>query len=618
MIDVLKRVGVWLIIVSMGADIAWGQSGSGQGKLGPGFRGSQVRRGNPFASILKKNRQNTEEMVRRLEASTRGDTAPPAELFLETIELRYISAEDASEAFACLSSPAGRMRPQKGSNTLVVFDTSDNLKRIVAEIEKADRPVKTLTVKAIGLNYLDAQKAAEVLLKIASQNGHIVIVPKSNTIIICDVLSHVEAMVAELVKLDQPTAGLIVEPILLTHIDAKSAQEALVNLLSEFGTISVVERTNSLVVCDLVKNVNLILDEVVKIDRETAGLIIETVNLRFLDAENLVPILTKMVTQYGSVQANQETNTLIVSDTQESLGQLLAQIRNADKMPRQIMVEVVLMEVQLDDDKEIGINWDMLTEVRSPVGYRQNLTGDGDRLTSIVEDAATLGTATAFNTLGAGGDFSVIVGTVRALVHAIQRKRHVEIIASPRVMVLSGKTATISANEEIPYTENQSFSAGGSFAATQFKNVGVTLEVTATVTEDNAILLEVSTTQSVRTGESSGGVPVVDSRSESTSLLLKDGEIVIMGGLRRQEKTTQRDQIPILGDLPWVGGLFRRTKDIVENMELVILLSPHLYDGSPVPNGVMQRVHQLKKTVPITGAPGPREKPTHSTQAVAR
>ena len=617
MIEALKRLGLWLIIVSMGADIAWGQSGSGHGKLGPGLTGSRVRRGNPFASILRKNRESTEEGLRRL-TSTKADTTLAPELFLETIELRYISAEAASEAFACLSSPTGRMRPQKGSNTLVVFDTSDNLKRIVAEIEKADRPIKTLTVKAVRLNYLDAQKAAEVLLNIASQNGHIVIVPKSNTIIICDLLSHAEAMLAELAKLDQPTAGLIVEPILLTHIEAKSAKEALDTLLSEFGTISVVERTNSLVVCDLVKNVNLILDEVVKIDRQTAGLAIETVNLRFLQAENLVPILTKMVTQYGSVQANTETNTIIVSDTQESLGHLLAQIRNADKMPKQIMVEVVLLEVQLDNDSEIGINWDMLTEVRSPALYRQNLTADAERLTTTVESAATLGTATAFNTLGAGGDFSIIIGTVRAVVHAIQRKRHVEIIASPRVMVLSGKTAKIEANEEIPYTENQSFSAGGSFAATQFKNVGVTLEVTATVTEDNAILLEVKTTQSVRTGESSGGVPVVDSRSEETSLLLRDGEIVIMGGLRRQEKTTQRDQIPILGDLPWVGGLFRRSKEIVENMELVILLAPHLYDGSPVSEGVMRRVHQLKETVPITGAPGPREKPTHSTRAVAR
>lgn len=615
MIDVLKRLGLLLIIVSMGADPAWGQSGSGGGKLAPGLTGSQGRRGNPFASILRRNRENTEAMVRKLTPS-----APPVspELFLETIELRYISAQDASEAFAVLSSDAGRMRPQKGSNTLVVFDTSDNLKRIVAEIKKADRPIKTLTVKAVDLKYLDVQAAAETLLKIASNAGHIVIVPKSNTLIICDVQSHAEAMLAEIVKLDQPTAGLTVEPIPLTHIEAKSAQDVLVNLLSEFGTISVVERTNSLVVCDLVKNVTLIREEAVKIDRETAGLAIETVNLKFLQAENLVPILTNMVTQYGSVQANSETNTIIVSDAPENLAKLLTQIRRADKMPKQIMVEVVLLEVQLDDDQEIGINWDLLSEFRNNVQYRQGLTTDGDRLSSIAETAATLGTATAFNTVGAGGDFSVIFGTVRAAVHAIQRKRNVEIIASPRVMVLSGKKAVIAANEEIPFTENQSFSEGGSFAVTQFKNVGVTLEVTATVTEDNAILLEVTTEQSVRTGESRGGVPVVDSRSESTSLLLMDGQLVVMGGLRRQEKTTQVDQVPILGDLPWVGVLFRKTKDIVENTELVILLSPHLYDGSPVPNGVMRRVDQMKKMGPITGQRGPSAKPTHSKQAVVR
>ena len=615
MIDASKRLGLLLFIVSMGASFAWGQSDSGGGNIAVGLTDGRARRGNPFASILKKNRENTEAMVRKLTpTATRGSP----ELFLETIELRYIGAQEASEAFAVLSSDAGRMRAQKGSNSLVVFDTSDNLKRIVAEIEKADRPIKTLTVKAVNLNYLDVQAAAEALLKLASNTGHIVIVPKSNTVIICDVLSHAEAMLTELVKLDQPTAGLIVEPILLAHIEAKSAQEALGNLLSEFGSISVVERTNSLVVCDLVKNVNLIREEVLKIDRERSGLAIETINLKFLTADNLVPILTKMVTLYGSVQANSETNTIIVSDTPASLAKLMIQIRHADKMPRQIMVEVVLLEVQLDNDREIGINWDLLSEVRNPVMYRQNLTADGDRLTSIAESATTLGTATAFNTLGAGGDVSVIVGTVRAAVHAIQQKRNVEIIASPRVMVLSGKTAVIAANEEIPYTENQSFSEGGSFAATQFKNVGVTLEVTATLTEDNAILLEVNTQQSVRTGESSGGVPVVDSRSESTSLLLMAGEMVVMGGLRRQEKTTQVTQVPIVGDLPWVGALFRKTKNVVENTELVILLSPHLYEGSSVPNDVKQRIHQLKQTAPITGTPGASAMPMHSTQAVGR
>ncbi len=325
---------------------------------------------------------------------------------------------------------------------------------------------------------------------------------------------------------------------------------------------------------------------------EVPVLFLETITLRFLNAKNLEGIIKSMSSRYGSLGADQNTNSLIICDSRDYLNKIMTEIKKIDKRPQQIMVEVVILDVQLNDDSEIGINWDILSDKTYDIGYKQNLTAS--RLGSTVEDATTIGNATAFNTTGLGGDFSVISGRVRNIVHLIQEKRDAEIIASPRAMMVSGQTANIRAVEEIPYTEVSDTSEGGSMTSTEFKNVGVNLQVTATITDGNDIFLIVDTEQNVKTSESSTGVPVVDTRKANTALLLRDGQIVIIGGLRRQEKTIEVDQIPILGDLPIIGNLFKNTNTVIYNSELIVLLSPHIYNDEPVPADVMKKYNEIK------------------------
>jgi len=325
---------------------------------------------------------------------------------------------------------------------------------------------------------------------------------------------------------------------------------------------------------------------------EVPVLFLETITLRFLNAKNLEGIIKSMSSRYGSLGADQNTNSLIICDSRDYLNKIMTEIKKIDKRPQQIMVEVVILDVQLNDDSEIGINWDILSDKTYDIGYKQNLTAS--RLGSTVEDATTIGNATAFNTTGLGGDFSVVSGRVRNIVHLIQEKRDAEIIASPRAMMVSGQTANIRAVEEIPYTEVSDTSEGGSMTSTEFKNVGVNLQVTATITDGNDIFLIVDTEQNVKTSESSTGVPVVDTRKANTALLLRDGQIVIIGGLRRQEKTIEVDQIPILGDLPIIGNLFKNTNTVIYNSELIVLLSPHIYNDEPVPADVMKKYNEIK------------------------
>ena len=333
---------------------------------------------------------------------------------------------------------------------------------------------------------------------------------------------------------------------------------------------------------------------------ESPDLFVETVTLKFLDAKNLRTAIAGMVSEHGIISIDGKSNSLIVCDTKENLEKILTQIKKADRTPKQIMVEVVILDVQLDDDTEIGINWDLLSDKNYGIGYRQNFTASGERLGSTIDSAANIGAATAFNTTGLGGDFSIISSTIRNIVHLIQQKRDVEILASPRVMMVSGQTANIEAVDEIPYTEATSSVQGGEFTYTEFKLVGVKLQVTATLTDGNDILLTVDAEQNVQVGTSTP--PRVDTRKAKTSLLLKDGEVVVFGGLRRQEKTKEVDQIPLLGDLPIIGGLFKSTNTVVKNSELIVFLSPHIYKGEPPPKEQMAKYKEISER-PILSLP---------------
>lgn len=326
---------------------------------------------------------------------------------------------------------------------------------------------------------------------------------------------------------------------------------------------------------------------------EEPELFVQTIMLKFLDAESLKEAIGNMSSRHGIIVTNMKNNSLIVCDTKENLEKILSEIKKVDKTPRQIMVEVVIVDVQLSDDTEIGVNWDFLSyEIKNGV-YRQNFT---TRLGSTPENETTTGNATVFNTTGLGGDFSVINNSIRNVVFMLQQKKDVEIIASPRVMVVSGKTASIEAVRELPYNEIIDTSMGGSMSSTRFKKVGVTLNVTATLTEEDLIFLTVDSEQNVTVGESITNVPIIDTRNTRSELLLKDSQLVVMGGLRRKEITKQTNQIPILGDIPLLGLLFKYTNTVVNNTELIVFLSPHIYkEGEPIPEDAMEKFWEIKE-----------------------
>ncbi len=294
-------------------------------------------------------------------------------------------------------------------------------------------------------------------------------------------------------------------------------------------------------------------------------LTVQTVMLKFLEAENLERIITGMLSPLGSVSIDRKTNSVIICDLPEYLDRMVSEIRRADRMPRQILIEVVIADVTLADDTEIGVNW-------------QNLLGAAENR-GLRSQQIMLDTFETLPAAAAGLDLTFLNSDLAVTLHALQQQRNVELLATPRIVVLSGREAEIKTVEEIPYTETSDTSAGGSLTSTEFKEVGVTLTVRAVVTDEEKIQLTIEPKQNVKTGQSVTNVPIVNTRQARTTLLVDDGQVIVLGGLRRKDTLITTQKVPLLGDLPLLGALFSSELKEVTNSELVIMLCPHLDDG---------------------------------------
>ncbi len=455
-----------------------------------------------------------------------------------------------------------------------------------------DRP--ELFVKAVTLKSLNVQSLKTAIENLLSEYGRISVDEKTNSLIICDTKKCLENILAQIRDADETAATsqqvatqketipeLVAESITPKFLRTKDLKAAIENMCSQYGSISAIEKSNSLIICDTQKNLDMILAEIKKIDMPTPGLFVETVTLKFLKAENLKKAIDSMSSQYGSIATDDGTNSLIICDTKDKLEEILAEIRKADQTPEQIMIEVVIIDVQLDNDTEIGVDWDRLFEPKRDLAYSQTLIP---------------------TTLTTGASFSIIETGISGTIRALQETRNVEILASPRVLVVSGQQAFIETTEEIPYIElTQSSGAGGTsdlaLTSTKFKEVGIILKVKATLIDEQKILMTIEPEQSINTGVAGIGestVPIVDKRKAGTTLLMEDGQVVVMGGLRRKETRLTKNKVPLLGDLPLVGFLFSNNKEEIEHSELMVLISPHIYKDQPIPEDVMEKFNELK------------------------
>jgi type IV pilus assembly protein PilQ len=309
-----------------------------------------------------------------------------------------------------------------------------------------------------------------------------------------------------------------------------------------------------------------------------------------------------MLSSRGTLSIDERTNTLLVQDTAERLADIRRLVQTLDVPVRQVLIEARIVIVNDTFERDLGARFGVTSARTNGNNGLLAVTGNGagaDTMTSSAitnlnnGNAATpvttpalanryqvnLPVTTPAGTLGVsllGGSYLVDLE-----LSAAQNEGRGEVVSSPRVITANQKQASIAQGVEIPYQESASSGA----TTTQFKKAVLSLKVTPLITPDNRVILDIDVSDdsvgSLVQSATGGTVPSIDTREIITQVLVNDGQTVVLGGILETTKTKSSNKVPYLGDIPVLGHLFKTTTDVNNKTELLIFITPKiLREGS--------------------------------------
>ena len=284
----------------------------------------------------------------------------------------------------------------------------------------------------------------------------------------------------------------------------------------------------------------------------------------------------------GSIAVDDRTNNIIAYQTQDRLDELRRIVAQLDIPVRQVMIEARIVEANVDYDKSLGVNWRgaRVGDNNFVVGgVGGNRVGAGDNPATALGTFVDLGATGATNGIGIG---FITDNTILDLqLSAMEKTGNGEIVSQPKVVTSDKETAKILKGAEVPYQEASSSGA----TSTSFKEAALSLEVTPQITPDNRIIMEVKVTKDepdFSQAASTGGVPSIRKNEVNAKVLVTDGETIVIGGVFSNTQSKSVDKVPFLGDVPFVGRLFRR--DLVQDRksELLVFITPRIMNNQAV------------------------------------
>lgn len=320
--------------------------------------------------------------------------------------------------------------------------------------------------------------------------------------------------------------------------------------------------------------------------KELAPLYSEYLQINYAKAIDIAELLksadSSLLSPRGSVAVDERTNTVLVKDTAEIIENIHRLVEVLDIPIRQVLIESRMVTVKDNVSEDLGIRWG-ITDQQGNKGSSGSLEGAqdiangivpsiGDRLNVNLPAQVDSAASIAFHVA------KLADGTILDLeLSALEQENKGEIIASPRITTSNQKAAYIEQGIEIPYVQSTSSGA----TSVTFKKAVLSLRVTPQITPDNRVILDLEITQDSEgktVPTSTGPAVAIDTQRIGTQVLVNNGETIVLGGIYQQNLISRVSKVPVLGDIPLVGFLFRNTTDKNERQELLIFVTPKIVD----------------------------------------
>ena len=278
----------------------------------------------------------------------------------------------------------------------------------------------------------------------------------------------------------------------------------------------------------------------------------------------------RLLDEEVAIVAEPVNNALLVSASPRYFEQVEEMIMELDQPQKQVLIQVLLAEITLDGSTDWGMQWQTDLDLQS-----DDIPVDSADINSLGGTASTVGAIGGLTATLTGDNWGFIL-------KAMQSDGRLEILSRPQILAADNQPATIDVGQRVPVvTGSRVTERGDSINTFEYQQVGILLEVTPRINPDGIVKMDVSPTISAMASSSveiAAGftVPIINSRSASTAVSVQDGQTIVIGGLISTEDNQRVTKIPLLGDIPYIGAAFKRTKKTRVRSELLIILTPHV------------------------------------------
>ncbi len=563
---------------------------------------------------------------------------------VKVVSSKPVSSAELFDLFLSILDVHGYTAVRSG-NVVRVIPSKDARSAPVRVEDGQISPTDEYVTQVIRLENISAAKLIPVLRPLVPQQAHMAAYAPANAIIISDVAANIERIreiiermdqgavqQTEIVPLDYAVADDVVkilEELNKTEAKKSGATEAEVLLVAD-------KRTNSVLVSgdELERARMRKLIEHLDTPLEQAGNV-KVVYLEYANAKEIAEVLTRVMqniskleadaqgkrtsnSSNATIEADENTNALIITANTAEMQSLQAVIQRLDIRRAQVLVEAIIAELELINGQDLGIEWlfrndngffgsnitsdnnDDLAAALFPPDEEDGGGGDledFDRSALLGALAGTPGTTLGWGQLDESLDIAIVL-------NALKTQTNANILSTPSLLTLDNQEAHITVGQEVPFVTGSYTGTGGTttpnnpFQTIQRENVGITLTVTPHVNEGDSVVLDIEQEVSSLTGSLLNLVTadiITNERKIQTKVLAGDERTVVLGGLIKDDVQDAQQKVPLLGDIPWLGRLFRTDSISVTRSNLLIFIKPTIIrDDEELDGATAQKYRYIK------------------------
>lgn len=546
-----------------------------------------------------------------------------------------ISVDEAYKVFESVLEVHGFTTVESGAVTKILPSArarSQNLTMLSKGV--TGTPEDKVVTQLVPLKYSSPNELKKVLAPLVSQTSVLIAHTPSGMLIITETMSNIQKLLGIIKVLDVESREDEVAVISLENASADALSKILTTIyqktsvqskdggINSSGSIKVVpyERVNGIIVLanssemGRIKSLISMLDT--KVQRADGN--IHVYYLQNATAAELVKVLSVLpekqqqgekatgkaaaISKDVNIMADEETNALIITATKDEYVVLEDVIKKLDIPRRMVYLEALIMEVDVDHSLDFGVEWAAAGEFSDSTGALATGFSSEDGfglIDGISSEDPSLPSGFSFGVLKQGIELGgVTFPNIAAILSAVKTDSNVNVISTPQILTMDNKLAEISVGDTVPYITSQNTTASDQdYTQYEYKDVATKLSITPHINQASTLRLEIAT-EVVRLKDSSA-TPTTFERSATTTVIVRDRETIVIGGIIGHDVTENEWKIPLLGDIPYLGWLFKThsTNDTKTNM--FIFITPRIIrNPAEITAVTLQKEDQLSAAHP--------------------